>query len=78
LAGGFEVGGEEIGFGAGIEVEEVGADGYAEVLVDLLVVLVFDGEGSVGEVGQGKVGGRAVGVGEPAFVSGGRWLGHGE
>jgi hypothetical protein len=39
-----------------VEVEEVGADGDAEML------LVFDGEGSVGEMGEGKVGGGVVGV----------------
>jgi hypothetical protein len=70
LAGGFEVGGKEVGFGAGVQVEEMGAYGYAEVL------LVFSDEGSVGKVRQGEVGRGVVGVGEPALVSLGRWLGH--
>ena len=46
-----------------MEVQEVGAYGYTEML------LAFRGEGSVGEMSEGKVGGGVVGVGEPAFVS---------
>jgi len=49
----------------------VGADGDAEML------LVFDGEGAVGEMSQGKVGGGVVGVREPALCGRGGWLGHG-
>jgi len=60
LAGSLEGGREKIGFGAGVEVEEVGSDGNAEVLP------VFDLEGSVGEVGEGEVGRRVVRAREPA------------
>ena len=52
---------EKAGSSAGVEVEEVGADGDAEML------LVFGGEGSVGEMGEGEVGGGVVGVWEPAL-----------
>ena len=31
LAGGFQIGGNEAGFGAGVEIEEVGSDGDAEM-----------------------------------------------
>ena len=62
LAGCGEAWREEAGCGAVVEVEQMGADGDAEVL------LAFVLEGSVGEVGQGKVGGGVVGCGEPALV----------
>ena len=63
--------GEQIGCGAGVEVEQMSADGDAEVL------LAFELEGSVGEMGQGKVG---VGRWLRGASFGGRdgWLGHGE
>ena len=61
LAGGSGLG-EEVRLRAGVEVEEVGADGDAEML------LVFDFEGSVRQVGEWEVGGGIVGFGEPASV----------
>lgn len=39
---------KQVGSSAGVEVEEVSTDGYADVL------LAFQFEGSVGEVGEGK------------------------
>ena len=54
-----------------MEVEEVCADGDAEVL------LAFALKSSVGEVGQGEAVCGIVGCGEPALVRGGRSLGHG-
>jgi hypothetical protein len=69
-AGGVEGAREEVGFGAGVQVEEMDAYGYAEVL------LAFELEGSVGEVGKGEVGGRIVGGGEPALMGGNNSRGH--
>jgi len=60
LAGSLEGGREKIGFGAGVEVEEMGSDGDAEALP------VFDFKGSVGEMSQRKVGGWIVCLGKPA------------
>jgi len=71
LAGGLEGGREEIGFGAGMEVEEMGSDRNAEVLP------VFNLKGSVGEMGEGEVGGGIVGAGEPASRYGDKWFRHG-
>ncbi len=45
LTGGGEAGREEIGFGAGVEIEQVRTDGSAEVR------LAIDLEGAVGEMG---------------------------
>jgi len=55
--------GKETGGRAGVEVEEVGAYGDAEIL------LAFRGEGSVGEMREGKVSVGVIGVWEPALVS---------
>ena len=60
LADFYEGGRKKAGDGAGVEVEEVDADGYAEVL------LAFELEGSVGQVGEREVCGGAIGFGEPA------------
>jgi hypothetical protein len=55
-----------------VQVEEVGAYGYAEVLLAVCF------EGSVREMGDGEVCGGVVGGGEPAFFFGVvLWLGHG-
>ncbi len=48
LAGFNEGGRKQAGSGAGMEVEEMGSDGDAEML------LAFVFEGSVGEMGRGK------------------------
>jgi hypothetical protein len=61
---------QKIGFGGGVQVKEVGSYGDAEVLV------ASGGEGAEGEMSQGEVGGRVVGVGEPALVGESCWLGH--
>ena len=61
---------QEIGFGGGVQVEEVGSDGDAEVL------LASGSEGAEGEMSQGEVGGRVIGVGEPALVGESCWLSH--
>ena len=53
-----------------MEIEEMSADGDAEML------LAFELEGSVGEVGKGEVGGRIVGGGEPALMGGNNSRGH--
>ena len=59
---GFDQGwGEQAGGGAGVEVEEVSADGDAEML------LAFVFEGSVGQVGEREVCCGFIGFGEPAF-----------
>jgi hypothetical protein len=71
LADVFEFGWEKVCFGAGVQVEEVVADGYAEML------LVFDGEGAVGEVGKGEIRGWIIGFREPALMVRMGWLGHG-
>jgi hypothetical protein len=63
--------GEEAGVGAGVEVEEVSADGDAEMLLAFVI------EGSVGQVGEGEVCGGFIGFREPALVGGGVWFGHG-
>ena len=54
-----------------MKIEQVGADGDAEVL------LTFDCEGTIGEVSQGKVSGGMVGVREPALCGGDGRVGHG-
>ena len=65
------VGGSRPDVGAGVEIEEVGADGDAEML------LAFEFEGSVGQVGEGEVGGGFVGFGEPALMGRGGSFCHG-
>ena len=62
LAGGDESWGKQAGGSAGVEVEEMCSDGDAEML------LAFEFESSVGEIGQGKVGGGLIRFGEPALV----------
>ena len=63
---------EQTGGSAGVEVEEVRADGDAEVL------LIFYCEGAVGEMSQGKVSGGVVCVGEPALRGVSSRVDHGE
>jgi hypothetical protein len=55
-----------------VEIEEMGADGDAEML------LAFVLEGSVGEMSEGEVCGGVVGGREPALVRRDGLLGHGE
>ena len=62
---------KQAGRGAGVEVEEVSADGDAEMLLAFVV------EGSVGQVGEGEVCGGFIGFREPALVGRGVWFGHG-
>ena len=70
---GFDQGwGEQAGGCAGVEIEEVGADGDTEVLA------VFDFEGSVGEMGEREICRGFVGFGEPALVGRRGWFCHGE
>jgi hypothetical protein len=71
LTDGGETGWDEAGVGAGVEIEQVGADGDAEVL------LAFALKGAVGEVGQGEAVCRIIGCGEPTLMGGGSSLGHG-
>ena len=69
---GFDQGwGEQAGLGAGVEVEEVSADGDAEML------LAFVFEGSVGQVRKGEVCGGLVGFREPALIGRGVSFCHG-
>jgi hypothetical protein len=63
---------EEAGHSAGVEVEEMSADGDAEVL------LAFVFEGSVGQVREGEVCGGFIGFREPAFVRISGSFGHGK
>jgi hypothetical protein len=63
---------EEAGGRAGVEVEQVNADGDTEVL------LAFVFEGAVGQVREGEVCGGFVGFREPALVGRGGSFGHGE
>jgi hypothetical protein len=62
---------KQAGRGAGMEVEEVSADGDAEML------LAFVFEGSVGEMCEGEICCGFVGLWEPAFVGRGVSFGHG-
>ncbi len=62
LAGFDEGWGKQAGGGAGVEVEEVSANGDAEML------LAFVFEGSVGQVRKGEVCCGLVGFREPAFI----------
>ena len=64
-------GGEEAGLGAGVEVEEVSADGDAE----MLPAFVF--EGSIRQVRDGEVCCGLVGFREPALVRCGGSFCHG-
>ena len=69
---GFDQGwGEQAGGGAGVEVEEVSADGDAEML------LAFVFEGSVRQVREREVCGGLVGFREPAFGGRGGSFSHG-
>jgi hypothetical protein len=69
---GFDQGwGEQAGRGAGVEVEEVSADGDTEMLLAFVI------EGSVGQVCEGKVCGRFIGFREPALMGRGVSFGHG-
>ena len=63
---------EQIGCGTGMEVEEMDADGDTEPLLAVKL------EGSVGEVGKGKVRGGVVGFGEPALRRRGGVFCHGK
>jgi hypothetical protein len=63
---------EQVGRGAGMEVEEMDADGDTETL------LAIELEGPVGQVGKGKVCGGVVGFGEPAFSRRGGGFCHGK
>jgi hypothetical protein len=53
--------GEEAGFGAGVEVKQMVANGNAKVL------LAVSCKSSVGQMGEGKIGGGIVGFGKPAL-----------
>jgi hypothetical protein len=69
---GFDEGwGEQAGLGAGVEVEEVGADGDAEMLLAFVV------EGSVRQVREWEVCDGFVGFREPALMGRGGSFGHG-
>ena len=71
LAGGGEAGRQEAGFGAGVEVEQVGSDSYAEAR------LTVEFEGSVREMGQGEICCGNVCGGQPALMGYLRLLSHG-
>ena len=69
---GFDQGwGKQPGLGAGVEVEEVSADGDAE----MLPAFVF--EGSIRQVRDGEVCCGLVGFREPALMGRGGSFGHG-
>jgi hypothetical protein len=62
---------EQAGLGAGVEVEEVSADGDAQML------LTFVFEGSVRQVREWEICGGLVGFREPALMRCGGSFGHG-
>jgi hypothetical protein len=53
-----------------VKVEEMSADGDAETLAAFML------KGTVGEMGEGEVGGRIVGFREPAVRGRGGWFCH--
>jgi hypothetical protein len=57
LAGGLQLTRQQVGFGDGVQVEEMGSDGDAEML------LTFSGEGAEGEMSQGEVCSMVIRVG---------------
>jgi hypothetical protein len=71
LTGVDESWGQQAGCSTGVEVEEMTANGDAEML------LAFVFEGSEGQVRQGKIGSRLIRFGEPALGRRGGSIGHG-